>query len=271
MRGSSSFDSVGDIAIIETPKMSAAKEKAIAKAFLSEHPYFKVVAKKAGGHVGKYRVQHVKVLAGEKRTHTVHTESGLQMEVDVNTAYFSPRLSTERLRIARMVKAGEKVLVLFSGVGPYTLVLAKHSPARNVVGIELNPAAHKLAVKNILRNKLSARASAIKADAKKWCMKTTEKFDRIIMPLPASSVDFLPAALRAAETGATLHVYTFAHEDAFDHAAQQILDACTKAGVTCKLNAVVKSGQQSPRTFRICVEITRTSRGTRRSGVARRR
>jgi hypothetical protein len=43
-------------------------------------------------------------MSGEKRTETTHKENGVNIKLDVEKCYFSPRLSQERLRIAKLVK-----------------------------------------------------------------------------------------------------------------------------------------------------------------------
>ncbi len=50
-----------------------------------------------GGIEGDFRLGNLRHLAGEERTITIHRENGLRLRVDVETCYFSPRLSTERL------------------------------------------------------------------------------------------------------------------------------------------------------------------------------
>lgn len=249
-----SFDSVGDIAILEIPLVLTKKQKEIGKQFLREHPFFKAVFKKGGGHGGKFRVQKLVHLAGEKRTITEHKESGLRMRVDVAKAYFSPRISTERLRIAQLVKPGEHVLVLFGGVGPYALVIAKHSKAAHIVSVELNPAGHKYAKENIALNKLT-RVEAVKADAKRWLAAAVEKFDRIIMPLPMSAHLFLPDALRVAKKNAIIHYYAFAPEDNLSAPAEHVKAACKAKKRVCVVERVVKAGQSKPREFRVCLDV----------------
>ncbi|HSU73154.1 MAG TPA: class I SAM-dependent methyltransferase family protein [Candidatus Binatia bacterium] len=249
-----SFDSVGDIAILEIPRALRKQERVIVSAFQKLHPHFKVIAKKTGGHGGKYRVQALRVIGGDKRTVTEHKESGLRIRVDVAKAYFSPRLSTERLRIAKLVKKGENVLVLFSGVAPYALVIARHAFAKHVTAVELNPAAHHFAEENIMLNKLQGNVTAVKADAKKWCMKSKEKFDRIIMPLPMTADKFLLAALRLAKKNATVHFYAFADEINFAAAEAKVVKACVKAKKKCKIVGTFRVGQQSPRVYRVSVD-----------------
>ena len=111
-----SFDVIGTIAVIEIPRELVKKQKIIAAAVLSLNPYIKTVAKKSGAHTGKYRRQKLVILAGEKTKITEHKESGLRMRLNVETCYFSPRLVTERMRIASLVQFNEKILVMFSGI-----------------------------------------------------------------------------------------------------------------------------------------------------------
>ena len=249
-----SFDSVGDIAILEIPKVLSKKQKLIGKEFLQLHPFFKVVLKKGGGHGGTYRVQKMVHLAGERRTVTEHKESGLRMRVDVAKAYFSPRLSTERLRIAKLVKPNENILVLFSGVAPYALVLSKHTKAKYITAVEINPNGHKYAKENIALNRLN-NVTAVRADAKKWLAKSKEKFDRIIMPLPMTANAFIAGAIKVAKKNATIHFYAFADENALPAAADPVLEACKKAKRKCSVEGVFRVGQHKPRAFRVCVDV----------------
>lgn len=249
-----SFDVVGDIAIIEIAKGLSKKEKIIADEILKTNKNVKTVAKKVGGHVGKYRLQRLKIILGPKKTETEARESGLRMQLDVSKCYFSPRLSHERLRIASQIKKGEEVLVMFSGVAPYPLVFAKHSPARIIYGIELNPVAHKYATKNVLLNNLGNKIILFKGDAKKVVPKLNKKFDRIVMPLPKGGESFLATALKAAKKGAAIHFYDFLPEGEFEKAKKKIATACKKAKKKCGIIRIVKAGQQAPRMWRVCAD-----------------
>ena len=183
-----SFDTVGSIALIEVPGELRKKQKLIANAVLAQNPAIKSVFKKVGGHKGRFRTQKIVWLAGEKKTETIHKESGVFMKLDVAKCYFSPRLVSERLRIAKLVKKNENVLVLFSGVAPYALILAKQSFARKIVAIEKNPVAHKYAVENLVLNKIPAnKLILLCGDVKEKIPELKETFDRMIMPLPKSS------------------------------------------------------------------------------------
>jgi len=249
-----SFDIIGDIAVIEVPDELVKKQKIIATALLTVHKNVKVVAKKKGGHTGKYRLQKVIILSGARRKTTEHKESGVRLRLNVETAYFSPRVSNERLRISRLVKTGENVLVMFSGVGPYPLVIARNANPKSVVGVEMNPAAHKFAAENVILNKLSDVVAVHKGDVRKVVPKLKKKFDRVIMPLPKTGESFLDVAISAIKKGGTLHFYDFLPEEAFDEAKNKIRSACKMAKRKCRFLRIVKVGQQKPRVWRICAD-----------------
>ncbi|MFA6214030.1 MAG: class I SAM-dependent methyltransferase family protein [Candidatus Micrarchaeia archaeon] len=226
-----SFDLVGDIAVVEVPPAVEGKERLIAAALQSAHHNVRVVAKKTGGTAGEYRIRPVKVIAGEKRTHTIYREGGCEFELDLNKTYFSPRLGTERGRLAALVRPGERVLVPFAGVGPFAIRIAKKEQSAKVAGIELNPDAHGYFVKNIARNKL-ANCEAVLGDAGKIMR---EKYagwaDRVAMPLPKDASHFLPDAIRALRRGGMLHYYSFGKMEApFVDAERDVLEAAKRQG-----------------------------------------
>lgn len=246
------FDIVGDIAIMEIPQELVKKQKLIAQTLLKLLPAVKVVVKKKGGHVGKYRQQPVQILAGEQRKTTTHKEHGLSFSLNVETCYFSPRLATERLRIAKQVKPGERILVMFSGVAPYVLVIARHSQAAQVIGVEANPEAHKYAVENVQKNKSGNKAIVIKGDVKKALPKGV--FDRIVMPWPQGASPFLELALKHVKKGGMIHFYDFQPEGQFEQAIEKVKKACAKIKKRCRILKIVECGQVAVRTYRVCVD-----------------
>jgi tRNA (guanine37-N1)-methyltransferase len=248
-----SFDHVGTIAILEIKPTLAKKEKSIAQALLDMFPSITTVLKKAGSREGTFRTQKMKLLAGIDTRETCHRESGTRLWLDVEHVYFSPRLSTERKRISAQVKKGESILVMFSGCAPYPCILAKNTDAKEIIGVELNPIGHEYGLKNIAVNKLK-NVTLYQGDVSDIVPNLKKKFNRIVMPLPKSAGDFLDVALSAAKTGCIIHCYDFLHEDRFSFAKKKIVNACKKARKKCHILHVVKCGQYSPRTYRICVD-----------------
>ena len=160
------YDVVGSIAILEIDDELVKKEKIIAEAVLKTNKAIKTVLRKASKHDGVFRTQKMKWLAGEKTKEALHKENDVEIMVDVENIYFSPRLSTERKRISELVKEGEDVLVMFSGCAPYPCVLGKNTKARNIFGVEINPIGHKYGLDNVRLNKLH-NVVLINGDVKK--------------------------------------------------------------------------------------------------------
>ena len=227
----SSFDIVGDIAVVEIAPALVKKQKIVADAILRNHHNIRVVAKKTGGTAGEFRIRPVKVIAGEQRTHTIYREGGCEFELDLNKTYFSPRLGTERGRIAALVAENEHVLVPFAGVGPFAIRIGRAVPSATVVGIELNPDAAEYFGKNVLRNRCE-NVSVVKGDvARVLPGKFAGWADRIAMPLPKDAGEFLANAIPCMKKGGVLHYYSFGDsKNPYEKAEKEVKDAAAKLG-----------------------------------------
>lgn len=249
-----SFDTVGNLAIVEIDEELEPKEKVIAETLIDMHKHITTVVKKVGIHSGELRLQKVKVLAGKKTKEAIHKESGCMIKLNVEKVYFSVRLGTERLRISQIIKPDEDVLVMFSGCAPYPCVLSKNSAAKNIVGVELNKDGYEYGLENIRLNKIK-NVELYQGDVKKVVPELKKKFDRILMPLPKSAEDFLDIALEAIKKNGTIHFYDFLHIDDIPKAAlSKIRKACRIAGKKYKTISWNKCGSHAPRTYRICVD-----------------
>ncbi|MBI2666491.1 class I SAM-dependent methyltransferase family protein [Candidatus Woesearchaeota archaeon] len=246
---------VGSILILEIPPELRKKEKMIADACLKLHPQIKTIVRKDHKHEGTYRTRKVVVLAGENTKETIHHESGVDIKVHLEKTYFSARSGNERLRIAKQVKKWEEVLVMFSGVGIYPLVIAKHSPVKHVNAIEINPFAHQYARENIELNHLADRITLYLGDVWKILPRLNQSFDRIVMPLPMTGEDFLHLALGASKKNAVIHLYQFLKEKEIPEKKKHLVERCKKLGFAVKILRVVKCGQFSPGVFRVCFDI----------------
>ena len=246
---------VGSILILEIPEELRKKEKMIADACLKLHHQIKTIVRKDHKHEGTYRTRKVVVLAGENTKETIHHEGGIDIKVHLEKTYFSARSGNERLRIAKQVKKDEEVLVMFSGVGVYPLVIAKHSSAQHISGVEINPFAHQYAKDNIVQNNLGHKITLYLGDVWKVLPNIKNKFDRIVMPLPKSGEDFLHLALQKAKKGAMIHLYQFLKEKEIAGKKKHFIKRCKKLGFKIKVLGAVKCGQFSPRVFRVCFDM----------------
>jgi len=221
----SSYDVVGDIAIIRIRDELKEKGKLIASAIMNANKHVKTVLRQTSGVSGTFRLRGLEWIGGEKKTFTVHVEHGCRFHVDLAASYFSPRLSCERMRIAHLVQSDETVINMFAGVGCFSIIIAKHSKASRIYSIDINPDAIRLMKENIRLNKLENRVIPIEGDAK--CVIEKEfvgKADRVLMPLPEKAYEYLNSAIKALKpSGGWIHFYDSTHADKRDYAIPQII------------------------------------------------
>ncbi len=249
-----SFDVIGDILVLEIPDSLEKLEPSIGWNLKRAYPNIKVVAKKGKKTEGEFRIRKVKILAGEQRTETLHREAGMTLKVDLNKVYFSSRMGSERLRVLQQIKNGENILVMFAGIGPYAILFAKDRKVQ-VTAIELNPDAVKLMNENIRVNYVGDKIQVLEGDVHKVAPKLKEKFDRIVMPLPALAHEFLADALSVSKKGTIIHLYQFSHEKKVEEIKARALKLAAKAGRNIKILRVVQTGYYSPYVNRYCLDI----------------
>ena len=248
-----SFDVIGDILVFSNfPFELEKKEKIIGEYFLKKHKNIKVILKKIKQYSGKFRTAQMRVIAGERRKETTYIEHGCKFKLHVEKTYFSPRLSTERGRIYNQIKKGETILVMFSGIAPYPIIISKNSNAKEIWGIEINPIAHKYAKENIILNKIK-NVKLFLGDVNTVLPKMKKRFDRIIMPLPKGAGIFLNLALKKIKKEGIIHFYDFFEkEDITKKAKNKINNVHSEKKF--KILDIIKCGQYSPGKYRICID-----------------
>lgn len=203
-----SFDIIGDVVILEIPTELEVYKYLIAQAALQFTKRKAVYAKKSEIQ-GIIRTRDLEFLAGKDISETVHKEFGCRILLDVRQVYFSPRLATERSRIAEQVVEGEIIIDMFSGVGPFSLVIARKKMVK-IYAIDINPVAIAYLKENIRLNNVDGRITAMEGDASSVLNELNIKADRIIMNLPGKAHEFLPLALENLKSGGMIHYYQFA-------------------------------------------------------------
>lgn len=250
-----SYDVVGDIAIIIVPESLRAKERIIAEVLLAANKNIKVVAKRAGNYGGEFRTIPLTILAGEERKETEVKEFGIRLDLNPETVYYSVRSGHERRRIASLVQEGEEVLVLFSGVAPYPLVISRFSRALTITGIEKNPEAHRYALKNLRKNRQLDNIELYHGDAGDVLAAHAGRcFDRVIMPLPTMAAAFLPGAIKVLKPQGWLHFYDLQPKEFFELSIGKISDACRDQMRVVDSAVITRCGHCAPRIFRICID-----------------
>ncbi|MEM0301952.1 MAG: class I SAM-dependent methyltransferase family protein [Archaeoglobaceae archaeon] len=248
-----SFEIIGDIAIIEIPDELISKKELIADAILKKHKHLKTILRKVGEVNGVFRVAKYEKIYGEE-TETIAKEHGCRFLVDPTKVYYSSKLSTERERIARLVKEGERVLVMFAGVGPYAIVIARLSKAKEVVGVELNRIAVEYFRRNVKLNKVN-NVVVIEGDVAEVVPKLEGKFDRILMPAPYSAESFVGLVKGKVKSGGFVHYYTFESENNESMLAKKVEDIFLSNGIIAKAKFMRRCGSFAPYVNRYVVDL----------------
>jgi tRNA (guanine37-N1)-methyltransferase len=207
------FDQIGNIVILRIPDSLLPRRKLIGGVLLDKVKTARSIYYQSSPVEGNYRIRRLELLAGEDRTETKYKEHGCRFNVDVEKTFFSPRLSTERLRIADLIQDGETIINMFGGVGMFSIVAAKKKKC-HVYNIDINPYAAKLCSENVLLNKLKGTVESIEGDATEIIEKRLSNAgDRILMLLPERSDEFLDSAIKASKEKGILHYYCHIHSD----------------------------------------------------------
>jgi tRNA (guanine37-N1)-methyltransferase len=211
---------VGGIAIMQD------RDQGGAMIILGSRPSIHTVVYAAGEVSGEYRTREYEILAGKSTTRTEVIEYGHRFSVDLSSAYFSARLSSERQRILERMGKNEMVLDMFAGVGPFAISLATR--AAFIVASDINPDAVRWMLVNLAKNRIK-NVLPVLADAHHLPATIPWRFDRIIMNLPLSGTAFLSDAFRLCRPGGIIHFYTLVstegeHNDVISGMRGEVID-----------------------------------------------
>jgi tRNA (guanine37-N1)-methyltransferase len=207
----SAFDIIGSIIILKIPDSLNSKKQIIADTILTNVKSAKSVFAQTSGVQGEYRIRRLEHLAGDNSVITEYKEYGCRFKVNVAKTYFSPRLSTERMRVSKMIKDNEIITNMFAGVGTYSILIAKNNKSCKVYSIDSNPIANELAVINAKLNKVQGQVIPIYGDAREVIIRQLKGTStRVLMPLPEKAKEFVDFAVMALKQNGGM-VHYFAH------------------------------------------------------------
>ncbi|MDZ7731050.1 MAG: class I SAM-dependent methyltransferase family protein [Natrialbaceae archaeon] len=245
-----SYERLGDIALLEEDDPDRAAT--IADAIVESDLPIETVLNKASPVQGTERVREWDVLVGES-TEAVHREYGCEFALDLAAVYFSPRLATERHRVAEQVSAGERAFDMFAGVGPFVIPFATRGAT--CVGVDINEAAIAYLEENAKRNDVADRVTGIVGDVSAVAPEYADWADRIVMNLPHDANQFLESARIIAGESCILHYYDIQpEEDAYGPGEQAIREAFEPAyAVTVETRQEVRS--YAPHELNVCLDV----------------
>tara|TARA_Y100000310_G_scaffold290477_1_gene317705 strand:+ start:1092 stop:1958 length:867 start_codon:yes stop_codon:yes gene_type:complete len=285
MKQTRAFDVLGSIAIVRFPKDFKLKDKKeFAQSLLKKQKQIKTVLEKKGKIKGRLRKIQTHHLAGEKTKEVLYKENNCFFRFNIDSTYFSPRLSNERKDIASKIKKNDSVLVMFAGVSPFSIVIAKtlknqgflaprnpklrlradtkkislESKTKKVVSVEINREANKYARLNIELNKVEDNVEIVQGDIKRIAdkfAKQKKKFSVIVMPRPQLKESFLKQAFLLSKKGTKIYYYDFTKIDDANTIIEKIKNEAKKSKKKIKISLIKKAGEIAPYTFRIRVDL----------------
>jgi tRNA (guanine37-N1)-methyltransferase len=243
-----SYDQIGDIAIIDIDKDMIKYEKEIGMAILNSNKSVKTVFRKSKKVSGMLRLRGLSHIGGEYKTKTLHKEYGLNIVVDVENTYFSPRLATEHNRIANKIKENSEILDLFCSLAPFGFHIANDKNC-HIDCIDINPIAIEMIKESLIKNKLVGSLNPICIDASEFLLKNNKKYDYIIMNHPSGAFDFLERVETKFEKGTTIFYYDFVKIKNYEKNIKEKLKT-----INFDIENIHIVRQSSPSEYHICVE-----------------
>ena len=245
-----SFDTIGDIVILEIPDELYPKRQIIGEAAY-KFTKRKAVYMKKSAIKGTIRIRDLEFLAGKDDSITIHKEHGARLKLDVREVYFSPRLATERKRIMESVKNGEKILDMFCGIGPFPIVIARNKNA-DITAVDINESAIKYLEENIELNKLTGSIKPYCGDVREVAKSFNCKFDRIIMNLPGLAYTFLDVAVDLIKDGGIINYYEFSNS--YEQGIKRLETACEESGKKVEIINCRKVKSISPDEWHVAID-----------------
>ena len=253
-----SFDLLGNIAIVKFPDDFKQKDKKkFGQELMSQNNSIKTILEKTSKVKGRLRKNELTHIIGEKTEEVLYKENGCVFRFNAGTSYFSPRLSNERKEIANCIKPKESVLVMFAGVAPYSIVIAKKSKAKKVVSNEINREANKYAKLNIELNKLKDDVELIQGDIKRLVRqeKLNEKFDVIVMPRPQLKDSFLDEAFKLSKKGTRIFYYGFCKVSEVKEMYEMVKQKARENNKKINITGFKKAGEIAPYKIRFRIDL----------------
>lgn len=195
------YEKLGDIIIVAIPKENYDLRDFIGKCFHESFNCQTVLEK--GCISGEFRVPCYKMIIGEGFV-TTHKENGIFYKMDLSKVMFSAGNVFERIRMANISSPDEVVIDMFSGIGYFTLPLAKYGRSK-VWALEKNLDSYNLLLDNITLNKVSDKVTPLNID----CLDFSPDFkaDRIVLGYFSTNEKFLLKALDMIKKGGILHYH----------------------------------------------------------------
>ncbi len=195
------WEMLGDVLVLRLPDEMLPFKESVAATYAAVLGARTVLRERS--HIdGVHRVPDMEVLCGHG-TETVHLENGILYKLDAARLMFSSGNIDEKMRMADLDCRGETVVDMFAGIGYFTLPVAKHAHAAQVVACEINPLACHYLQENVRINGLENVIEPVLGDNRD--LPGEGIADRVIMGYVRTTAHHLRTAFRLVRPGGTIH------------------------------------------------------------------
>ncbi|WP_457590659.1 class I SAM-dependent methyltransferase [Geoglobus sp.] len=190
----------GNVGVMKLPEPASKYREVIAEEVMKNYR-LRALWLDHGRH-GMLRKPRMELLAGEGSL-VEHRENGCVFRFDLTKVMYSQGNQFEKMRVTKLIGDGEVVLDMFAGIGYFTIPVARHSKARKVYAVEINPDSYHFLLENIRLNGVK-NVVPILGDSMKV---SPENFaDRVVMG-HIYAENFLPVAIRALREEGWIHYH----------------------------------------------------------------
>lgn len=253
------YDIIGNIAVIKGEGKTHEEILEEAEELL-RRPGVETILQRITNVHGRLRTIKTKHLLGRKTLLVLHRENGCTFRFNIETCYFSPRLSNERQLIASKIKKSDRVLVMFAGVGVYPIVIYKYKKPKKIIGVEIGKECCKYFKENLQLNNISPYdIEIIQGDVKKKIngkfVREHGKFDVVVMARPNLKESFLKQGLMASKKGSRIFYYGFCKDDEVKDMIDELEKEAGKYKRKIKIIKITPAGEIAPYKHRYRIEI----------------
>ncbi|MFQ6105836.1 MAG: class I SAM-dependent methyltransferase family protein [Candidatus Hydrothermarchaeaceae archaeon] len=231
------WEFIGRVMVIQVPPGLESKKYFIGEKLLEIFPRAKAVINRKGIK-SEFREPNAEIIAG-KETETIHRENNCMFRIDPLKVMFCAGNIEERRRMAYISNENEVVLDLFSGIGQFTIPIAKHSKPRKVISVEKNKVAFEYLTQNVELNRLK-NVYPVLGDCRE--VDYTNEIDRVVMGYLFNTIEFLPHAARALKQRGVIHYHGIAAKKDIPRAVGRVKKILSKLGCSADVEPrIVKS------------------------------
>jgi tRNA wybutosine-synthesizing protein 2 len=254
------FQTLGNVIIIKLNPNLLDKKELISKTCLDMFPKIRSVYLNLGKIEGKFRTpKSIEYVAGDNNPIVEHKEHDIIYRFDIERIMFSQGNLYERRFLATLVKPNELIVDMFAGIGYFSLPIARHSQAKTIYSIELNPESYKYLAENIKLNHLEEIIVPISGDSNievKRLSKSGLKADRVIMGVFPAPKDFIKNALSLTkDEGTFFHYEGVAEKENFMNLFNEFKEIAEKERYECSLVSKRFVKSYGPNLFHIVLDI----------------